>query len=47
MMWFLSLIKVIITTLKEAGISWKRTQKKNPAKNDELVQAKKKLGRNF
>ena len=28
--------------LKEAGISWKKTQKKNPAKNDELVEAKKK-----
>ena len=27
---------------KEAGISWKKTQKKNPAKNDELVQAKRK-----
>ena len=25
---------------KEAGISWKKTQKKNPAKNDKLVQAK-------
>ena len=47
MMWFLSLIKVIITALKEAGISCKKTQKKNPAKNDDLVQAKKKLGWNF
>ena len=28
--------------LKEAKISWKKTQKKNPAKNDELVEAKKK-----
>lgn len=27
---------------KEAGISWKKTQKKNPARNDELVEAKKK-----
>ena len=43
MMWFLGLIKVIITTLKEAGISWKKTQKKNPSKNDELVQAKRKV----
>jgi putative transposase len=28
--------------LKEARISWKKTQKKNPARNDELVEAKKK-----
>jgi len=28
--------------LKEAKISWKKTQKKNPAKNDELVEEKKK-----
>ncbi len=28
--------------LKEAGITWKKTQKNNPAKNDELVKAKKK-----
>jgi len=27
---------------KEAQVSWKKTQKKNPAKNDELVKAKKK-----
>ena len=27
---------------KEAGISWKKTQKKNPAKNDELVEVKRK-----
>jgi transposase len=27
---------------KEAGISWKKTQKRNPAKKDELVEAKKK-----
>ncbi|MEQ8999632.1 MAG: IS630 family transposase, partial [Coleofasciculus sp. B1-GNL1-01] len=27
---------------KEAEVSWKKTQKKNPAKNDELVKAKKK-----
>lgn len=27
--------------LKEAKISWKKTQKKNPAKNDELVKEKK------
>ena len=33
--------------LKEAGITWKKTQKINPAKNDELVKAKKKLGRNY
>jgi len=45
-MWFLSLIKVIITPQIEGGISWEKTQKKNSAKNDELVQAKKKLGRN-
>ena len=42
MMWFLSLIKVIITALKEADISQKKTQKKNPAKNNQLVQAKRK-----
>jgi putative transposase len=28
--------------LSEANISWKKTQKKNPAKNEELVSAKKK-----
>ncbi len=28
--------------LKEAEITWKKTQKNNPAKNDELVKAKKK-----
>ena len=33
--------------LKEAGITWKKTKKINPAKNDELVKAKKKLGRNY
>ena len=27
--------------LKKAGITWKKTQKINPAKNEELVQAKK------
>ena len=27
---------------KEAGISWKKTQKKNPAKNDKLVEVKRK-----
>jgi putative transposase len=27
---------------KEAGISWKKTQKKNPAKDDELVKEKQK-----
>jgi putative transposase len=27
---------------KEAQVSWKKTQKRNPAKNDELVKAKKK-----
>ena len=27
--------------LKEAGITWKKTQKINPAKNEELVEAKK------
>lgn len=30
------------TLLSEAKISWKKTQKKNPAKNEELVEAKKK-----
>ena len=28
--------------LKEGGITWKKTQKRNPAKNDELVKEKKK-----
>ena len=27
--------------LKEAGITWKKTQKINPAKNEELVKVKK------
>ena len=27
--------------LKEVGITWKKTQKINPAKNEELVEAKK------
>ena len=27
--------------LKKAGITWKKTQKINPAKNEELVEAKK------
>ena len=27
--------------LKEAGITWKKTQKINSAKNEELVEAKK------
>jgi hypothetical protein len=27
--------------LKEAEITWKKTQKMNPAKNEELVEAKK------
>ncbi len=28
--------------LKEAGVSWKKTPKNHPARNDELVKAKKK-----
>ena len=30
---------------KEAGISWKKTQKNNPARNDQLVEEKKKKSR--
>ncbi|NER88317.1 MAG: hypothetical protein F6K64_15345 [Moorea sp. SIO3A2] len=30
---------------KEAKISWKKTQKKNPAKNEDLVEAKKAMQR--
>ena len=34
--------------LKEAGITWKKKlTHSNPAKNNELVKAKKKLGRKY
>ena len=36
------LLQSYYNLFKEAGISWKKSQKKNPAKNDELVQAKRK-----
>ena len=41
-MQFLSPIKVLITTLKQGVGNWKKTQKKNPPKKDELVKAKNK-----
>ena len=43
MQFFIS-YKVIITYSKKAGITWKKTQKINPAKNEELVRAKKSQG---
>ena len=39
---FFELLQSYYNLFKEAGISWKKSQKKNPAKNDELVQAKRK-----
>jgi putative transposase len=36
------LLQSYYNLFKEAGISWKKSQKKNPAKNDELVQTKRK-----
>ena|GEM_PF-3140193 len=37
-----SFIKKFYSLLKEAKMSWKKTKNKNPARNDELVEAKKK-----
>ena len=39
---FFELLQSYYNLFKEAGISWKKSQKKNPANNDELVQAKRK-----
>ena len=38
---FFYLLQGYYNLLKKAGITWKKTQKINPAKNEELVQAKK------
>ncbi len=35
------ILNVSATLLDEAKISWKKTQKKNPKKNDEFVETKK------
>ena len=43
-MQFFYLLQGYYNLLKKAGITWKKTQKINPAKNEELVQAKKSQG---
>ena len=41
-MWYMKSNQSYYSLLKEAEITWKKTQKKNPVQNDELVKAKKK-----
>ncbi len=40
-MWYMKSNQSYYSLLKEAEITWKKTQKKNPPQNDELVKAKK------